>query len=444
MAEMRRYNQAGAVFTEDMSSLQDLRERGTVTGNPTIVDTARGRATLFDGSNDYVAMTGSTPILGTSDFSVVLWVKNSQTLAGDNDFYVVLSDKQGTNGSFVGWAVALHGGINNGLELRINDGDAANDTVIQVSTDRTTLLSDGNWHCIALTADRDGNALLYVDDNAGEGGAISAQAKTMVNDQDLTVAAYGAGSSLFGGATRGTMICDRLLSAVEISQICSNTVWDYDLDEVSVWDMSNVNPPDVSFKDNGNDGTGTGLDSTNIVDGPYNGGKALEFNGTDEVVGINYDTSLDFTASSNFSMSILFRTSTTTNNQGLFSRTVSSIWDYLFYTQDSGSRILFGRWGTGGVKTASTAGLGTANDGAWHHLVGVVSDGSVYLIFDGQKSAETSGYGTITLPDTTVPEIGRFITNYFAGTIAALNVYCCPLSQLQVADLGARLAQEVV
>lgn len=56
----------------------------------------------------------------------------------------------------------------------------------------------------------------------------------------------------------------------------------YTQDLVSHWQMSDINPQDIGFRGLGNHGVGTGLvTATDIVDG-IAGGKATEFNGTDE------------------------------------------------------------------------------------------------------------------------------------------------------------------
>lgn len=88
---------------------------------------------------------------GTIDFTVSAWVKiNSKE--SDPSF---LANKNWDSGNNTGWVVFVGGGGNLGWNYRESESgrvDAAG-----------TAINDGNWHHIAVSYKRDGNAITYVD-----------------------------------------------------------------------------------------------------------------------------------------------------------------------------------------------------------------------------------------------------------------------------------------
>ncbi len=226
MARMRKFEQAGFAFTESLSDIASLESRGaTIGGTPTfgVNPLGGGKAITLDSSNpDYASFDDATvdgDLITTEDFSVVAWINNSSSLVLATS-YAIVSDKETANLTKIGWSFRLSGSTDNGLAFDINDGDAAADTEITLSTARNDLLSDGAWHQVAVTADRDGNALLYVDDYAGEGGSIAVQNKTLSNDQDLAIGIMGNKvTTPFNGMIKNVMIIRRLLSATEIGDL---------------------------------------------------------------------------------------------------------------------------------------------------------------------------------------------------------------------------------
>jgi hypothetical protein len=225
MSQLRRFlKESGCVFAERLDDRYDWRKRynDNISGI-TIEKGPFGNNFVLDGSNpDYAAVAADTyrgKLIGTEDFSLAIWIKNSLTLASSSNVYVLVADKQTANNSAIGYCLQLKGGsVDKGLILRMNDGGQAIDDVVRFSTDRTTLLSDGNWHLIAVTVDRSDGAVLYVDDFDGEGiGSISGQSNTLFNDQDLTLGVYSNKTTQpFTGSMRNfIMFKDRLLTSNE-------------------------------------------------------------------------------------------------------------------------------------------------------------------------------------------------------------------------------------
>ena len=105
----------------------------------------------FDGSDDYVEVSGYTGVTGTSSRTVELWVKTSS--------YGMIS-YWGTNSC--GWRFGLRVNSNanygalGALKVEIGCGYTAG----------TTDLTDGNWHHLAVTFATGGSGddfILYVD-----------------------------------------------------------------------------------------------------------------------------------------------------------------------------------------------------------------------------------------------------------------------------------------
>jgi len=223
---MRRFKQdPDCVFAERFISPQDCRDRGfTISGNPGVENSPYGHAlTLAGGTPDYLALDDATYIgdlIGTGDFSIVAAIKNSATLAGTANKYTIIADKDQPNTTKIGFAFILAGGSLNGLQIRLNDATNANDMTLSLSTDRTTLLSNGNWHTVGVSVDRGtiADSRLYVNSFSGEysaaGDAIGAN--TLSNDQDLTLGTLG--NKITYPATLSVayvLIYKRILSAAE-------------------------------------------------------------------------------------------------------------------------------------------------------------------------------------------------------------------------------------
>jgi hypothetical protein len=113
-----------------------------------------GNALDFDGSNDYVRIPASAATnFGSSiDFSLELWVKTSGW-TGDPG---IISNKHWGSGANNGFILA---GNSSGGKWKLNIGDGSSN---RIDIDGG-VINDGNWHHLAVTVDRDGNAITYQD-----------------------------------------------------------------------------------------------------------------------------------------------------------------------------------------------------------------------------------------------------------------------------------------
>ena len=163
----------------------------------------------FNGVNNYVQITN--PVSG--DFSIVTWVKTTQT-AGAGQWYegagLVDGDSPGDANDF---GTALIGG-----SFAFGVGNP-NTTILS-----TTPINDGYWHqCVATRVQASGAISLYVDGNleatgVGNENALNASAK-------LLFGAIGSGGGFFDGSLDEVRIYNRALGDNEVSALFHNGVF---------------------------------------------------------------------------------------------------------------------------------------------------------------------------------------------------------------------------
>ena len=106
---------------------------------------------LFDENNYGVANNASQGDFGTDDFSIEFWVKTSGWV-GDP---AIISNKDWAGGANEGYVFA---GNTNGSTWKVNIGDGGDRIDLEGGA-----INDNEWHHLALTCDRDGNASLFQD-----------------------------------------------------------------------------------------------------------------------------------------------------------------------------------------------------------------------------------------------------------------------------------------
>jgi hypothetical protein len=160
----------------------------------------------FNGVNNYVGITN--PV--STDFSIVFWVKTTQT-AGTGQWYngaaLVDGDYPGTANDF---GTALVGG-------KFAFGVGNPDTTIL----STNAINDGNWHlCVATRAQSTGVMNLYVDGNlqatgTGNTNVLSASAVLMFGQT-------ASGGGYFNGSLDEIKIFNRALGNNEVTALYNN------------------------------------------------------------------------------------------------------------------------------------------------------------------------------------------------------------------------------
>lgn len=143
---------------------------GTPVGSPVHVAGRLGSALQIDSSTKYVSLgTAADLSFGTStNFSVAFWIKAVSWGSGNDPVFI--SNKNWNSGGNQGWVIA---GQSDGSTWQWN-WKASGTSRVDFELGGT--LSDGNWHHIAVTHHRAGNATFYHD--GAQVGAVSITAAT--------------------------------------------------------------------------------------------------------------------------------------------------------------------------------------------------------------------------------------------------------------------------
>jgi hypothetical protein len=266
-----RFEIAGAIFSDQCDSLTDLRARGTLSGTPVLGAGPRGRpALILDGTDDWWIATAPSRSLTTS-CTICCWCKWD------------------TSAASAGFLWAKRGGTYKGPNIYVDNWFTPGDIFVQGGNDTYydtgSNLENNTWTHLALVIDAGGtNATIYIDGTERYTVAIGA-----FNENSAQPFSIGARSDGWGKATGA--VCDLMafpwiLSSAEILSIYNGSVWDYDRYLVSRWDMSEINPQDVGWAGNGNNGTGTNIAASDIEDGPF-GGKSINLDGSTETISLD-------------------------------------------------------------------------------------------------------------------------------------------------------------
>ena len=202
-------------------------------------------------------------------------------------------------------------------------------------------------------------------------------------------------------------------------------------------DMSTINPVNLCPQTYGSyNGTGTGIDATNIVRG-VGGGMGTHYNGSDEST--NMGDVLDI-GDNDWSVAAFFKTSSVPANY-------TGIAGKPYYGSGAGRYGLFiNTTGEVGFVTQSTlTGTLTAlsanqyKDGAWHLALGVLDrDVGAYIYVDGELQGsdlgDTSGDTFNTTDNFTIGEYNGG-ARFFNGVIDEVTIFNTVLTQLQAISL---------
>ena len=159
------------------------------------------------------------------DFSLAFWMRHpfdaaaDHTAFGGNSGYgVIAANKNYLSGTNRGWVVSLK--PDGSLIFNIADGTTRKDFTI-ATREGTKAISDGFWHHVAISCDRDGLATFYLD--GGNVGTISLVGVGNVDAALSTVvgadATVGVNPYWYGGSLDEFAIWRRQLTPDDISEI---------------------------------------------------------------------------------------------------------------------------------------------------------------------------------------------------------------------------------
>ena len=226
----------GGIITSNLVMHVDAGNRSSYPGTGTVLtdltgnynatlvngvgfDSANGGSLVFDGVDDYGTF-GNVLNFGTGDeWTVSIWFNNAQTLAASGNIYGLISKRNINNVN--GWSVSLRGGSTyKGLLIRLSNTSTSATTDLIPSTDFTSVLSDGEWHNIALTFGLDDVAKVYVDGSLAASATLTGYDFT--NTQRLMLASFEdnvnfpVGQFPLNGKISQAAIYNKALSAAEV------------------------------------------------------------------------------------------------------------------------------------------------------------------------------------------------------------------------------------
>jgi len=165
-------------------------------------------AFTFDGSNMVtIDNTSELAFRHTGDFTVATWVNTTAT----NSDPSIIGDKDWGSGGNKGFILAFRGG-----DWKLNAGDGSGNR-IDIAGD---IINDGEWHLIAVSFDRDGNAIAY-QDGVATGSVDMSALGDMNSGFPIRLAQDGTGTygDWFEGKVANSMVFDYALSAEEMTAL---------------------------------------------------------------------------------------------------------------------------------------------------------------------------------------------------------------------------------
>jgi len=378
---------------------------------PSWIDGKRGKALDFDGTNDYVSLSGS---LSLTDYTASLWFKPLSfggviiSYSSNQENYIYSSDS---------------------TTIRVQpnlSGSAVNFTVPTMST--------GTWYYLTVTR-KNNITRVYLNSVESSTGGQSQAANMLINE----FAKYGNGSSFwYKGLIDEVRIYNRALSATEVASLyqasgrkttintSQNTQMTTGL--VGLWSF---NGPDISGalaldrSGQGNNGTISGA-------APAIGkvGQALEFDGTSGYVDLAHMIQLE---SGDMTFSVWAKPTSVSGSVWLVQQWDSSQGP-AFFTEAGG--VLTFEIGpyTNKLSTAS----GILLSGQWQHLVAVAQGTTLTIYVNGSQVAQgnktrvenlSAGHFTIAGPT------GDGGVNSFPGQLDEVRVYNRALSAEEIKRL---------
>lgn len=419
--DMERFRRMpSCVFAERLDSIDGLENNGwTVSGNPTVATSPYKSAVSFDGTGDYVTCLTSVDQYdfgATGDFSVLFWIKTT------DDSHAVMGNKR-IDSNTKGWSVRI--GAGGTIALKVADG--SNYTEVT-----SVVMNDGVWHSIAFTVDRNSNSYPYVDGVQGTAVANVESGDDITSTDNLVIGADANAGFATDSEMFNVMVFDRELSATEVSQIYNDTVFDYPLNEVAHYDMSEINPQDIGWVGSGADGTGTNIAAADIVQ-EHDGGYAIDFDGTSEYITVTNDDVFEF-GTGDFSIGYWKKSSNTDAEDHVMHK---GAWGAVGFRIDGDTQDKLTFQEAAGYT--SFLAPSDCSDGNWHLVVfSQDRDGSGI----GYRDAVAGTAQDISTRPGTISNTGKTLT--FASGGAARYLDCVlsevwawdmALTQLQVEDL---------
>ncbi|MHC4500966.1 MAG: LamG-like jellyroll fold domain-containing protein, partial [Planctomycetota bacterium] len=180
---------------------------GTIIGDPPFVGGKLGMALGFEGNPDYVDLP--TGLVNSNNGTVSVWIKTTQSSRA-HIFY-----GSSENGDGWGGQLELHVSVENGGGIDFYIRNDSGGTNVEIGSPP---VNDDEWHHIAATWEKPGEARLYVD------GAVLTQAHTgdtFSFTNSLRLGRPAQNERYFVGLMDDVQLYDYALSAAEIRNIAA-------------------------------------------------------------------------------------------------------------------------------------------------------------------------------------------------------------------------------
>jgi len=369
----------------------------------------------FDGSSERITVPYSD-IFNQSVYSFSLWINNSSN-SGVSDDGIITADTSNR-----GFAI-----LQDNQTLKFNPNILGATGQIDTSNFFNTI---DTWiHCVITF---DGTNLIVYKNGISVNTSTTGNRNLNANNNNLTIGD---------------------------SQIVAGREFNGKLDHVAIFDYALSSSQVTSLYGNSTDGVGNPMSLSTKPVAYYKIGDKAAFNGSEYLVtnaasevyspyGLNFDSassdyidcgnSTNLRITPNLTISAWFKTSTSQigkfiTRDGLASATR----DYALY--QNGTNLQFWVSQSGNITETILTSTGfTANDGNWHHAVGVCNGTNIELYIDGVLNV--SGTNSISGINTStyINEIGSRTTgtsNFFNGQLSNISIWNAALTSSQVTEL---------
>lgn len=163
----------------------------------------------FDGIDDFLSSTDGNTCdfeANTEDFSISVWVKSDDVLN-----YNAIIYKVDANNDF--W------------RLIQNDDGTIRASINTIDESSVATITQGSWHSVIATFDRDGDMIVYVDGVASGGTALNGELMSL--DSQLIEVGFlspGGGDQFWNGQITEVAIYEKVLSSTEIELLSFSMV----------------------------------------------------------------------------------------------------------------------------------------------------------------------------------------------------------------------------
>lgn len=396
-----------------------------------------GNSVVLDGSNDYLITSHTDELNPTNEWTIAGWFYNTSAN------YVF--DKRGLISK--GQTYAVDDYVPYSAYISFNTlfvGIEHNFSKYEVEADISSL-SSSTWHHFAATYDSDTQSITIYVNGVLAAGPEALPQPAVGNTSDLYIGSQNGLNAFWQGRLDDFRVYNRVLSQNEITSL--NTLnpafsahWKFDEGAGTTANNSDASGSTLN-------GTLSNFSSpaTSTSGWTNNGknGKALIFDGTDDIVNLGSAGTIDDMPALTFSAWI-YPTGWGESNFGrIIAKENSATALGLTLVNDSGQstfRLYRERATTAAQATAAS---GTLSLNTWHHVVGVldISNSIIRLYHNGREVGsyidQTLGSGTVTSDASLNLNIGNRTNTdrSFQGTIDDVRIFNQVLTAEQISSL---------